>query len=269
MLEFWYIYIPSTRSTYRFNFNQGTYKNKFIRFWKWLDSFPLDGDKKYYYGYNTGTYTKTQYDFATTIYNDIKTAPNRLNDNRSLPACLNFNSTGNTYNDHQTTDNTFFYENDNVLETGSDMIKFINTLSVPINNALNTTHTANDNYTFRLSKINYTGNATGTNNTEYFYIIGTYIYITKNLDTATAAANPHYLGFSPSTNVTLKDMLNNGTSYLYPNKILEGLMVDSSDPTIKYSDMNDKESTNTYALMKDIFITPSLYMTLNESVGDV
>ena len=273
------VYIPSSHSDYGFNFNTTTehpyYRNKFIRFWKWLDSFnSSSGDNKYYYGYNTATYQHTNYDFAATIYNNINADPNNSNNSnvsRDLPACLNFNNENPNYNDHQDDDNinTFFYENNNVTTTGSDMIKFINTLSVPINNALNTTHTANDNYTFRLSKINYTGeNAEGTNNTEYFYIIGTYIYITKNLDTATSAANPHYLGFSPSTNVTLRDILIDGTSYLYPNKILDGLMVDSSDPTIKYSSIN-KTRTNTYALMKDIFITPSLYMTLNESVGDV
>lgn len=270
------VYIPSSKEEYGYNFDQNPYKNKFIRFRKWLDSFNANGndDRKYYYGYNTTTCASTNFNFATEIYNDIAAHPNS-NTSRSLPGCINFND--NTYNDYlihnenniYDSSNRWFYENNNVITSGCDMIKFINTLSVPINNALNTTHTANDNYTFRLSKIKY--DDVNINNTEYFYIIGTYIYITKNLDAATASANPHYLGFSPSTNVTLREMLNSGTAYLYPNKIIDGLMVDSSDPTVKYDVVGKEEgrATNTYALMKDIFITPSLYMTLNESVGDV
>lgn len=276
------VYIPSTVYPVDITNDQ----NKFIRFYKWLDSFTASNDKnKYYYGYNSATSSKASFDFANAIYNDILSNPNRpsTSTSRQLPACICFNNSD-PYDDHLKNSNNqndanstsrWFYQNYNVKNTGSDLIKFINTLSVPINNALNTTHTATDNYTFRLSKIEYDKQQQpDANNTEYFYIIGTYIYITKNLDTSTSQNNPHYLGFSPSTNVTLRELLSNrdNNRYLYPNKILDGLMADSHDPTIKYGDIgNDTTTTNTdkYALMKDIFITPSLYMTLNESVGDV
>lgn len=270
------VYIPSTNNEYAPTTSLPTpdahYMNKFVRFQKWLDSFNANGNdiNKFYYGYNTETWKQANYQFADDIYKDILNDPNKPDDKRSIPACIAFND-ADSYEDNlksgeENSTSRWFYENTNVKETGSDLIKFINTLSVPINNALNTTHTATDNYTFRLTKIQY--NDTELNNTEYFYIIGTYIYITKNLDTQTSSENPHYLGFSPSTNITLKDMLDNGTQYLFPNKIIDGLMVDSHDPTITY-DRIGKETTNTYALMKDIFVTPSLYMTLNESVGDV
>lgn len=269
------VYIPSTHPDYAPTTNIQTgahYKNKFVRFHKWLDSFNANnGSNAYYFGYNTETYERITMNNIYDIYKDIYNNPNGSSE-RNLPACINFSNTGSKYTDYLSKDNkfdpnTWFYENTEVKSSGSDLIKFINTLSVPINNALNTTHTATDNYTFRLTKIQYDNPK--YNNTEYFYIIGTYIYITKNLDTATSAANPHYLGFSPSTNITLDTLLSSGSAYLYPNRIIDGLMVDSHDPTIKYNDITGKDKTNTYALMKDIFVTPSLYMTLNESVGDV
>ena len=46
-------------------------------------------------------------------------------------------------------------------------------------------------------------------------------------------------------------------------------MNDSTDPTTTYETNVSKESYGHYALMKDIFVTPSLFMTINESVGDV
>ena len=181
-----------------------------------------------------------------------------------------------------TTDNNLLKES-SYTTTGSDVIKFINTLSVPINNALNTTHTAVDTYTFRLSKTEFNIAERQENekgpiiNTDYFYIIGTYIYITKNLPANESLQNPHYLGFSPSTNITTKQMNggdpnNHENLSTFPIKSLNAFMSDSATPfaNLYNNTINDGQTKGgTYALMKDIFVTPSLYMTLNESVGDV
>ena len=181
-----------------------------------------------------------------------------------------------------TTDNNLLSEK-SYKKSGSDVIKFINTLSVPINNALNTTHTAVDTYTFRLSKTEFDvtdlqeGEKDLIINTDYFYIIGTYIYITKNLPAAKSIQNPHYLGFSPSTNITTKQMNGNNPDNhenpsTFPIKSLNAFMSDSAAPfaNLYNNTINDGQTKGgKYALMKDIFVTPSLYMTLNESVGDV
>lgn len=217
----------------------------------------------------------------------------------SLPAYINFNNNAAHYgvfDDHLPNDNIYslgenfkntnnflraLESNANGIEAGS-VIKFVNTLCVPINNALNTTHTANDNYTFRLSKASFNNKIS---NTDYFYIIGTYIYITKNLPYETFKQYPHYLGFSPSTNITTHSLMttqdyNAGDAgvyngeFLYPQRTIQSFVCDSQNYLnvfngSTYENKGDMLGRNYYALMKDIFVTPSLYMTINESVGDV
>ena len=67
----------------------------------------------------------------------------------------------------------------------------------------------------------------------------------------------------------------NLNTFLYPNRVVKTFMCDSQNYLntfngVKYVNNNDATKSRTYyALMKDMFVTPSLYMTLNESVGDV
>lgn len=222
----------------------------------------------------------------------------------STPACINFNIKNDNngfiehYDDHLTQSDEFIGKPDKwqvipdtnstnfcdipakytgeisskYLETGSDIIKFVNTLNVPITNALNTTHTATDDYTFRLDKSKFSNGK--YSNTDYFYIIGTYVYITKNVKANIANDNPHYLGFSPSTNITTSKLgelvlSDNNIVYSYPHKSLSSFMADISAPTVSYFDLSNQTNKGSNALMKDVFITPSLFMTINESVGDV
>lgn len=265
---------------------------------------------------NFPTYFKNIYNYINDDNNDLTSVPLMVSTNTdkfyqlSTPAFINFNSGSKAYNrfvDHlpsngvylSTTDsNTNFLElpepitinagteNEKKGFPPTDTIKFVNTLCVPINNALNTTHTANDNYTFRLSKVKFVD---GSTNGNYFYIIGTYIYITRNISSELFSSCPHYLGFSPSTNITThnllsKDAIKNNTSdealsnntFLYPNRAVKTFMCDSQNYLntfngIQYVNNEDAstKSRDYYALMKDMFVTPSLYMTINESVGDV
>lgn len=290
--------------------------NKFIRFYKWMKSFNTqNGTDCFWYGINAGydsnvnhvnssninfpNYFKNLYNYINNDDTDLKTVPimtTTANEfyKQSTPAFINFNSGTKDYNfeDHLPQDGVYLYTNSNTnflelptLSTNGfppdDVIKFVNTLCVPINNALNTTHTANDNYTFRLSKAEFNGGR----NTDHFYIIGTYIYITRNISSELFSSCPHYLGFSPSTNITTHNLLSEATTdreesmnlntFLYPNRVVKTFMCDSQNYLntfngVKYVNNNDATKSRTYyALMKDMFVTPSLYMTLNESVGDV
>lgn len=290
------IYVPTTASNTvaSTKLNNG---NALVRFVNWLNSF---GCGQFYSGITTsaethivnsstinfGSYFKSTYKYIydTSDFTNVGEFPSNASIgnsnsnfyNLSTPAFINFNIIGDRmHTDHldaglSTSNEYFFMSND---DDGS-RIRLVNTLCAPINNALNTTHTATDNYTFRLNKVG--------SNTEHFYIIGTYVYITKSLDSDTSAKYPHYLGFSPSTNITTHNLMTMdvGTSdytyYLYPRKALKIMLCDASNLDISFDGVNfpstavnNVKPENQNALMKDIFITPSLYMTLNESVGDV
>lgn len=331
------VYIPTTNTSTTNNITTNTgikytdldSNNKFIRFYKWLNSFNTqDGNDHYFWhGINTGydeskTVSRTNINFSEyfkNIYNYIGDDTNDLTQTQTMsptsticdvfykqstPAFINFNSGYTTtkkylFNDHLAK-NYVYADKDvdsNIIDSNTDflvlpvtdndgstqatdVIKFINTLCVPINNALNTTHTATDNYTFRLKKSRFKGG----DNTDYFYIIGTYIYITKNIPYDTFSSCPHYLGFSPSTNITTHELLSKDTiknawlgyenGYQYPQRIVRSFVCDSQNylnvfDGLKYENTTNMTDLDYYALMKDIFVTPSLYMTLNESVGDV
>lgn len=285
------IYVPTTGSNTvaSTKLNNG---NALVRFVNWLNSF---GCGQFYSGITTsaethivdsstinfGSYFKSTYKYIydTSDYTNVGEFPVNVDSNTSnfynlsTPAFINFNTTaGWNHGDHLVAstdpevDKTYFF----MSEDGS-RIRLVNTLCAPINNALNTTHTATDNYTFRLNKLG--------SYSEQFYIIGTYVYITKGLNYDTSAKYPHYLGFSPSTNITTNNLMTEakGTSewnhYIYPNKAMKIMLWDTSNLDTKFDGENPPNTNvkpeNQNALMKDIFITPSLYMTLNESVGDV
>lgn len=199
----------------------------------------------------------------------------------STPAFINFNTDakGYQYPDYIQSSNTdVAYRKYDFLNLINDTnvkgtIKFVNTLCMPINNALNTTHTATDNFTFRLKKL--------SDSTDYFYIIGIYFYITKGVPFDTLQQYPHYLGFSPSTNIAPNVLMtdayasggNEYNNYLYPFKTIQSFLCDSSNykqsfngTVFPFEAANIRDQN---ALMKDTFITPSIYMTINESVGDV
>lgn len=285
------IYVPTTASNTvaSTKLNNG---NALVRFVNWLNSF---GCGQFYSGItstetlivdsstiNFGSYFKSTYKYIydTSDYTNVGEFPSNASTgnsnfyNLSTPAFINFNATGDRMHiDHldvgpSTSNEYFFFSQD---DDGS-RIRLVNTLCAPINNALNTTHTATDNYTFRLNKLG--------SYTEQFYIIGTYVYITKGLDYDTSAKYPHYLGFSPSTNITTHNLMTkdvgitDSTPCLYPRKAMKIMLWDTSNLEISFDGVNfpDEKKVkpeNQNALMKDIFITPSLYMTLNESVGDV
>lgn len=280
------IYVPTTASNTvkSSNLNNG---NALVRFVNWLNSF---GCGQFYSGITTsaethivdsstinfGSYFKSTYKYIydTSDYTNVGEFPeNGVSNtsnfyNLSTPAFINFNTTvGWNHGDNLNPDapDEYFF-----LSKDGSCIRLVNTLCAPINNALNTTHTATDNYTFRLNKLG--------SYTEQFYIIGTYVYITKGLNYNTSAKYPHYLGFSPSTNITTHNLMTEakGTTewnhYLYPNKAMKIMLWDTSNLDTIFDGVNpytNVKPENQNALMKDIFITPSLYMTLNESVGDV
>lgn len=281
------IYVPTTASNTVENTNLNN-KNALVKFVNWLNKF---GCGQFYNGITSQTgivtsnniifdsYFKSTYKYIydTSDYTNVGEFPSNASTGNSnfyslsTPAFINFNATGDRmHSDHLNSDpinsNEYFF-----IEQDGSRIRLVNTLCAPINNALNTTHTATDNYTFRLNKVE--------SNTEQFYIIGTYVYITKGLNYDTSAKYPHYLGFSPSTNITTHNLLTkdvgitDSTPCLYPRKALKIMLWDTSNLDTIFDGKNPPNTNvkpeNQNALMKDIFITPSLYMTLNESVGDV
>lgn len=336
------VYIPTNDESFQpIRENKLNYRNRFVRFIKWLESFNFEYEKepnpevtedpnKMFWDNITSNEGGMPVIYTNKHLNDIyeyigkKKSVFSNTGMLSTPAFINFCNPqvkeGNNYiiaNDHiiplssadtytvigntkdpiesndpiatnfcDITSNNSELNETSYTSTGSDAIKFINTLSVPVNNALNTTHTAVDTYTFRLSKTEFKvpnpknkEEFLNVYNTDYFYIIGTYIYITKNIPAEEALKNPHYLGFSPSTNVTTKsinggDGLTYTTPSTFPIKSLNAFMSDAAAPfaNLYNNDLGTGKGDTkggTYALMKDIFVTPSLYMTLNESVGDV
>lgn len=291
------IFVPTSKSKYTHNKNTTITKysdlSAFTRYTHWLNSFGFtDNDtlKPFWYLDNiikqstVNTYINDIYGMIDdwTIKNKWDTVNNGgVYKQLSTPAALNYMYTSSTnelnaYDDHYnatyTTETGAYGDLNNFLGIGNgkeykgltedaDGIKLINVLSVPITNALNTTHTATDSMTFRFEKPNDIENIVG----DYYYIVGLYIYLTKNLPSDKAAANPHYLGFAPSTNITNETLLTpsgNTTSqtlYNYPVKCVPAII---KDP--KNLNTTDYGSST---LMKDAFITPSIFMVINESVG--
>lgn len=136
-----------------------------------------------------------------------------------------------------------------------DLVKLVNVFSVPITNALNTTHTATDTMTFRFEKPTLDGV------TDYYYIIGIYMYITKGLPVDTLQSYPHYIGFAPSTNILNPTTLQgNGVGGGVPD-FLDGSFIKNT------SDLYNNDYTNSI-LMKDYLTTPSIFMSINESTGN-
>lgn len=238
-----------------------------------------------------------------------------FNDGLSNVACINFNNRNNDLNDQYSDHLNLFSNNldkqnyfvnsnntyDNIFiepiinngttntyeTTNSDVIKFYTTLSLPITNALNTTYTMNDTCTFCFTKfgqLNSDGSI-GTNvGSQYladrYYIIGTFIYLTKSLPTSEMKNNPHYIGFAPSTNIASKDLLssveteiiNNNVipkSYNYPASILSSFVTDTSNPLSGSYKSTGTSDPDKNPIMKDMFATPSLFMTINESVNNI
>ena len=165
-----------------------------------------------------------------------------------------------------------------LTEKQSDVIKFYTTLSIPITNALNTTYSMNDTCTFCFTKHGsiITTNGTSTyQGTTYladrYYIIGTFMYITRSLPTSAMKDNPHYIGFAPSTNIAGKTLLKDTKAasplYNYPKSILNSFVTDTSNPLSNSYNKGNNPMKN--PIMKDMFATPSLFMTINESVNNI
>lgn len=296
------IYIPTDDINYTFNTEGNTTLNSnsvFIRFRNWLEAFGFGNFYSKTTEQSNGSNSAPQPIFDEkfkNIYHSILTNSNNLSTvpamtqsdsdanffyKLSTPAFINFNTDakGYQYQDYiQSSNVDIKYRKYDFLNLIGDnevkgTIKFVNTLCMPINNALNTTHTATDNFTFRLKK--------QSGSTDYFYIIGIYFYITKGVPFNTLQQYPHYLGFSPSTNIAPNVLMtdssasgdNEYNNYLYPFKTLRSFLCDSSNyknffdgTNLPFTTANIRDQN---ALMKDTFITPSIYITINESVGDV
>lgn len=272
------VYIPTTDKPYINSGNILNTDNHFVRFINWLNQF---GWGQFWNFINSNGEIIMSSEF-TGIYNSINNAANNVDNvfqSFSTPACLCFNPDqtkyGYYYNDHIALDTQpvnfldIDYTNTPLPNTVRDIIKCVTVMSIPIDNALNTTHTVSDTFTFRLKKQN--SPILG----DYYYIIGTYIYITKGVPLGTSLKNKHYLGFSPSTNILNKEQFMDdsfGTGpgnklYNYPFKCLPSFLTDTSNPFVNtYIDSNQQDRNS---LMKDMFVTPSLFMTINESVGDI
>ena len=106
-----------------------------------------------------------------------------------------------------------------------------------------------------------------------YYIIGTYMYITRSLPTSDIKNNPHYIGFAPSTNIANMNLLSDTGSdsvnklYNYPASISSSFVTDTSNPLSNSYIKGDNSMIN--PIMKDMFATPSLFMTINESVNNI
>lgn len=251
-------------------------------------------------------YTYNNIETETTSTNKVKYA---TFSNASNVACINFNrsNAGDPYDDKLGLFNNdinnnltnfisnvvninqfvppYSANNENYQESlqnaQTDIIKFYTTLSVPITNALNTTYSMNDTCTFCFTKNGAIKTAAdGTNDyvgTTYladrYYIIGTFMYITRSLPTTDIKNNPHYIGFAPSTNIASMDLLSdNGAGgvnqlYNYPASISSSFVTDTSNPLSNSYVRGSNPMKN--PIMKDMFATPSLFMTINESVNNI
>lgn len=141
-----------------------------------------------------------------------------------------------------------------IVMSNNDIVKLVNTFSIPITNALNTTHNATDTMTFRFEKPDVDGI------TDYYYIIGIYVYITKGMDLTTMQENPHYIGFSPSTNVITTEILQNTD--------INGIPFFLNFSMVKNTQNLYSDNYTNSILMKDYFVTPSIFMSINESTGN-
>lgn len=295
------IFIPTKDSNYGTQTTgDNTYASlsAFTRYTNWLNLFGLNelSDNTPFWNLSNIILTNSQVNtYINNIYNTINTNSTDWNNftvdvinSLSTPACLNFSYSNRAtidenkylyddkYNIDTTTSNASynflgvkFNETDpaglsNTEGNGktSDGIRLINVLSVPITNAVNTTHTVTDNFTFRCEKPLNISTDVGN----YYYIVGLYIYLTKNLPSSEAINNPHYLGFAPSTNITTESLLTPNSEtispdalYDFPVKCIQAMVKDPLN-----FETNDYGSTS---LMKDNFITPSIFMVINESVG--
>ena len=252
-------------------------------------------------------------DLYNYTYKQIEITNNTatFNDGLSNMACINFNNINNPsndqYNDHLDLFNTglnkqnYFVDSDSKYDnifiepntnngntntyenTNSDVIKFYTTLSLPITNALNTTYTMNDTCTFCFTKfgqLNSDGSIGNNVGSQYladrYYIIGTFIYLTKSLPTSEMKDNPHYIGFAPSTNIASKDLLTSTETsgsgsqiYNYPASIISSFVTDTSNPLSGSYQSTGTSDPDKNPIMKDMFATPSLFMTINESVNNI
>lgn len=268
--------------------------NKFAMFKNWLKSF-IPNDCQFWneisvFKENTGgEFSLNNTDINNYVNNIYTTVVSHANGNLSsgqtssslqyilsTPACISFDNVGTSpvlsqydskyigpssnLNPTINSENNFFGFKSNSLEpdTSKDLIKLVNVLSVPITNALNTTHTATDTMTFRFEKP-----PSPSGLTDYYYIVGIYLYITKGLQLNTAQENPHYIGFSPSTNV-LDPTILQGSGNTTGNGIPKSLdLVMVKNTTDLYSPGYESS-----ILMKDYLITPSIFMSINESTGN-
>ena len=98
--------------------------------------------------------------------------------------------------------------------------------------------------------------------TDYYYIIGIYMYITKGLPVDTLQSYPHYIGFSPSTNILNPTTLQGGGvgGGGVPD-FLDGSFIKNT------SDLYNNGYENSI-LMKDYLTTPSIFISINESTGN-
>lgn len=263
--------------------------NFFGKFKNWLNQFDLIKfweNINIYKGDNTLNSDEiTRY--LNSIYNIYSNVPpgdpNNLLQyqyNFSTPCCLPFDTLSTSmnvlnYNNHYITSNSqdtiatnptgaYVYDNTNFLgfigkgriSNSQDLVKLVNVFSVPITNALNTTHTATDTMTFRFEKPTLPGT------TDYYYIIGIYLYLTKGTTLTTINNYPHYIGFSPSTNILNPEILR--------DEELSGggvpVLIDQSFVK-NTSNLYNNDYINSI-LMKDYLITPSIFMSINESTGN-
>lgn len=260
--------------------------NLFGKFKNWLNDFGLTNfweNINIYKGDNTLNSEEIK-NYLNKIYNyykNVKFNPNNFLEyqfNFSTPCCLPFDTiaTSNNiknYNNHFITSNNqgtiatnptgaYVYPNNNflgfvgknIISTSQDLVKLVNVFSVPITNALNTTHTATDTMTFRFEKPSLPGT------TDYYYIIGIYLYLTKGIPLSTLDSYPHYIGFSPSTNILEPTILQGGGGGGVP------VLLDSSFVKNTTNLYNDNYTNS--ILMKDYLTTPSIFMSINESTGN-
>lgn len=248
--------------------------NNFGKFKTWLNKFDIGpfwsnmNDK-------TKNYLNKIYSYTNTPTDDLL----NYQFNLSTPCCLPFDTLSTSsnvqkYNNHFITsnnadgtnynDDAYIYNNTNFLgyiskdniNTSQDLVKLVNVFSVPITNALNTTHTATDTMTFRFEKPTLPGT------TDYYYIIGIYLYLTKGIPLTTLNNYPHYIGFSPSTNILEPAILQDS------NETGGGVPVLLNSSFVKNTtDLYNDNYTNSI-LMKDYLTTPSIFMSINESTGN-
>ena len=243
--------------------------NKFNKYVSWLKSF---FDKALWSDFQSSTTQNIEniqnklgiYSNITSIAKDYPTnkTSSAIQYMASTPCCLPFEITKNSpsrqyqskYFDGDTSNAYELY--DFLGSNGDDLIKLVSTFSVPITNALNTTHNSMDTMTFRFEKPDKDGV------TDYYYIIGLYMYITKGQPIDEIGENPHYIGFAPSTSILDTGVLTNNNSTIYGiPRIIDKHYVKN---TTNLYDNDYKKSI----LMKDWLTIPSIFMSINESTGN-